>query len=435
MGERMTMNDRAARNRRGFGGGCLVTMATLVAVALAAGVVFSHFGGFGTGPAADADEFARYAVPVADLVVPEGTRVVALGEATHGNREFQELKLDVFQTLVERQGVRAFALEADFGGCEAVNRYIHGGEGTLEEAVGDLVYTLYRTDQMAQLISWMRAYNETAAPGEDLRFYGFDMQSYEHSYQLLLDEVRRLGLEATTLEELWTGDDFAEGVGPEQKEDAYAKVAGELEALGDGTDVSLALQLIECLRQNIELGRLSESPESYGVRDGFMARNVLWILSQEEARGNRCILVSAHNGHIEQQGSYGPDAKVMGSHLADELGEAYYAIGTDFHKATVNLPKGDGRMTHTFYSYDPLAKAAADGGFETCWLDFARVPKDSTLTEYIDGPIMMGSVGEGFSALMYVLPQTYRVKREPSAPYDSMIFVPFATPTEIVAAS
>lgn len=26
------------------------------------------------------------------------------------------------------------------------------------------------------LISWMRSYNETAPKGEDLRFYGFDMQ-------------------------------------------------------------------------------------------------------------------------------------------------------------------------------------------------------------------------------------------------------------------
>lgn len=429
------MGNRSAGTRKGYRRGCLATMVALIVVALVVCVVFSRFGEFGTGPSADADEFERYAVPVADLEVPEGTRVVALGEATHGNREFQELKLDVFQTLVERQGVHAFALEADFGGCEAVNRYIHGGEGTLEEAVGDLVFTIYRTDQMAELVSWMRAYNETAAPGEDLRFYGFDMQSYEHSFNLLLDEAHRLGLDAAPLEELWKGDDFAEGVGPEQREEAYAAVVGQLEALGDDADTSLALQLIECLRQNMELGRLADSPDGYGARDGFMAQNVLWILSQEEARGNRCILVSAHNGHIEQQGTYGPDAKVMGNHLADNLGEAYYAIGTDFFKATVNLPKGDGRMTHTFYSYDPLAKAAADGGFESCWLDFARVPKDSSLRECIDGPIMMGRVGDGFSVLMYVLPQTYRVKREPSAPYDSMILVPYANPTEIAAAS
>lgn len=34
----------------------------------------------------------------------------------------------------KNNGVRAFALEGDYGGCEQVNRYIHGGEGTAQEA-------------------------------------------------------------------------------------------------------------------------------------------------------------------------------------------------------------------------------------------------------------------------------------------------------------
>ena len=57
---------------------------------------------------------------------PDEAQIVTLGEATHGNREFQQLRLDVFQVLAEKYGVRAFALEGDFGGCEAIDRYIHG---------------------------------------------------------------------------------------------------------------------------------------------------------------------------------------------------------------------------------------------------------------------------------------------------------------------
>ena len=349
-------------------GGCLVAVLAVFAACVIAGGVWSRFGGFGTGPSADADEFARYAAEVSSIEIPAGTRVVALGEATHGNREFQELKLDVFKVLVERHGVRAFALEADAGGCELVNRYIHGGEGTLEEAVGNLVFTLYRTDQMAELISWMRAYNETAAPGDDLSFYGFDMQDYEHSHQLLLEEMRARGLDTTGLESLGQlRDEHPDGLDRDLVVARYEAARQQIEALAEGTDASLALHLVDCLLQNDELGRAANSPKSHGLRDHFMAQNVLWILSQEEQRGNPCILVSAHNGHIEQTGTYGPDAKVMGNLLTDELGGAYYAIGTDFFRAEVNLPKGDGRMTHTFYSYDPLAHAATTCGYECCW--------------------------------------------------------------------
>lgn len=59
-------------------------------------------------------------------------------------------------------------------------------------------------------------------------------------------------------------------------------------------------------------------------------------------------------------------------------------------------------------------------------------PKDPPCVPYIDGPIMMGCVGEYFSLLMYVLPQSYRGKRKPSRPYDGIIFVPYAHPTELL---
>ena len=43
------------------------------------------------------EEFVEYAQPVENLSIPEGKKIIALGEATHGNVEFQQLKLDVFK--------------------------------------------------------------------------------------------------------------------------------------------------------------------------------------------------------------------------------------------------------------------------------------------------------------------------------------------------
>ena len=106
----------------------LKVLALAFAIALTVGAVFSHFGGFGTGKCADKATFKTYAKPVKDIEIPESAEIIALGEATHGNTEFQRLKLDVFQVMVEKYGVRAFCLEADYGCCEAANRYIHGGE-------------------------------------------------------------------------------------------------------------------------------------------------------------------------------------------------------------------------------------------------------------------------------------------------------------------
>ena len=68
----------------------------LLTVALL-GSIYSYFGGLGTGKCADINEFEKYAVTVEDISIPEQAKIVALGEATHGNQEFQQLKLDVFK--------------------------------------------------------------------------------------------------------------------------------------------------------------------------------------------------------------------------------------------------------------------------------------------------------------------------------------------------
>lgn len=122
-----------------------IVILCIFAVMILGGAIFSRFGGFGTGKSADPEEFAIYAGRISEITVPESTRIIALGEATHGNREFQQLKLNVFQTMVEQYGVRAFALEGDYGGCEMVNRYIHGGGGTAKEAVAAIGFAIYKT--------------------------------------------------------------------------------------------------------------------------------------------------------------------------------------------------------------------------------------------------------------------------------------------------
>ena len=408
----------------------------LLAVAIGVGCLFSHFGGFGTGKCADTAEFAKYARGVSEVSIPAQAHVVALGEATHGNAEFQQLKLDVFKVMVEKYGVRAFALEGDFGGCEAVNRYIHGGDGTAQEAAAAIGFPIYRTEQMEQLIAWMRDYNETAADGQDLRFYGFDMQQVEKNFKYLVEATEGLGLDASTLKNLWDEekDCRSDAYTVEQWAKAIGDVKGELQRL-DTLKTAQAVHFADILLQNYELGKVITSMEKgIALRDKYMTDNVYWILEQEEARDNHRIFVSAHNGHIEKRHHYGTDGKAMGNLLADELGEGYFAIGTDFFKAQVSLPKGknhDSRSNHTFYSYNPLAKACKKCGYDMAWLDFSIIPDDSPLKHHVSGYTWLSSIGEGYSPVMAVLPMAYRIWDSPIELYDGMILVSNAHPTVI----
>ena len=406
----------------------------LLAVVVVAGLLFSHFGGFGTGPSASPLEFALYAGQISDISIPSHTRVVALGEATHGNAEFQQLKLDVFRVMVEKYGVRSFALEGDYGGCEAVNRFVNGGPGTAREASEAIGFAIYRTKEMEDLIAWIRAYNEKVGEGERIRFYGFDMQRISYNYRYLLEAAQDAGLDTQALEGIWDEgkDGFLEDVDVSGRKELLEELRKGFEGK-ESRAWEQAIHLVDILIQNGELGQVENSTAGTALRDRFMAENVLWILKQEEERGNGCIFLSCHNGHMERFGTYGKEGAVMGNLLADELGEAYYAIGTDFYKSRCNLSSGrEGRRkVHTFYSYDMLAKASYQCGFEISWLDFAAVPEDSALGQQIHDYGWMGSLGERYSLLMAVLPMAYRIWRSPALLYDSMIFVSEAEPIEI----
>ena len=400
---------------------------------------YSYFGGFNKVKAIDKEEFAKYSGNVSDITIPESVRVVGLGEATHGNAEFQQLKLDVFKLMVEKYGVRAFALEGDYGGCEAVNRYIHGGKGTAEEAAAAIGFPIYQTKEMADLIEWMRKYNVTAAEGEDLRFYGFDMQLYENNYKYLLEVAKTYAVQTTDLEKLWdkTEGKYSASYSADQKAKVIEAVKQDLLQLNDSTTAQ-AVHFADMLLQNIAVGKMMDNmAKGIVLRDSLMFVNTHWIMTQEEARGNERIFISGHNGHIQRVHDYGTDGKAMGALLADELGEAYFAIGTDFYKAKVSLPKGVSaskgkkRSNHTFYSHDPWAKAAKKCGYETCWFDFSKVPDGSSLQQQLADYTWMGDVGEGYTPLMALMPMSYRDWVSPVKLYDGVIFVTKAKPIEV----
>ena len=114
--------------------------------------------------------------------IPANVSVLAIGEAVHGSREFQALKLSVLREMVEKQGYTAFALEADYSECADINRYLQSGEGKPEELVQKFSFPIYHTKEMAELLGWIQDWNRTAPEEKKVRFYGFDMQNPETGY-------------------------------------------------------------------------------------------------------------------------------------------------------------------------------------------------------------------------------------------------------------
>jgi hypothetical protein len=113
--------------------------------------------------------------PLAEIV--GDARVVALGEATHGSREFLQLKHRMLEHLVEEMGFSVFAIEANWPECRAINDYVLYGEGDPKQGLDSIYFWTWNTEEVLALIEWMRAYNADPRHERKVQFVGFDMQT------------------------------------------------------------------------------------------------------------------------------------------------------------------------------------------------------------------------------------------------------------------
>ena len=81
-------------------------------------------------------------------------RVVALGEATHGTREFFQLKHRLIEYCVSQLGFTMIGFEADYGAALAVNDYVLRGNGNARDAASSMGMGFWDTEEVAALIEW-----------------------------------------------------------------------------------------------------------------------------------------------------------------------------------------------------------------------------------------------------------------------------------------
>ncbi len=119
-----------------------------------------------------------------DKVLAE-KRIVALGEATHGTREFFTVKERMIKYLITVHGFKTIVFEADFGGTFVMNDYVLYNKGTAKDGLSKMTLGIYYTKEFLDLVEWVRNYNLTKPIGDRVRFYGCDMQFAFNSGELL----------------------------------------------------------------------------------------------------------------------------------------------------------------------------------------------------------------------------------------------------------
>lgn len=365
-------------------------------------------------------DLGKYAQKIEDIKIDDQVEIIGLGEATHGNKEFQELKLTLLKKLVKDANVRAFALECDFSEGMEIDSYVKSGKFQKNPSK-IFSFTIYHTNEMNDLINWIKKYNQNH--DQKISFYGFDMQNPENSVKLVKDFVKKenIDFDIKSLEIL-----------EEDKisiKDPKMKVLEEnLKKLNEKLDKNTKeKRLIENILSSFPYyNMIGDYVKSSEYRDKKMAENISWIKDYEK---NSRIMIAGHNGHIgKKEALY----KNMGENLNEKYKKSYFPIGTDFYKTKVNIKtmQKNQRTIQKFISADPFAYQAKNYK-NSYYLDFSKV-KDGDCKNLLDSKIKMGSLGEGYTWVMKFIPYSYRIEKSPKEIFDSMIFVYEASPIDII---
>ncbi|MCK9389454.1 MAG: erythromycin esterase family protein [Sulfuritalea sp.] len=249
------------------------------------------------------------------LALTAKARVVMLGEASHGSREFYRERARITRRLIEEQGFGAVVLEAPWEPVTRLDAYIRGA-GRDSDAVSALAGFVrfpgwpWRNSEARDFIESLRAINRVrggaAAP---VRLYGMDLYSVPESADAVVRHLARRSIVAAATarqrygcfndflpEPMLYGRDADAGRTRSCAEGAAAQLA-EMEPAPTAEDDFAAWQSARVVSSGESYYRALYrlGPPSWNLREQHMADTIVQVLERLGPQGK--VVVWGHNLH------------------------------------------------------------------------------------------------------------------------------------------
>lgn len=263
-------------------------------------------------------------------------RIIGMGEATHGSREFGDLRLSLVRRLVERHGYRLIAIEDSASRWRAVEAYL-AGDAARPDGVA-LEWGWIGRRPRRELLNWARQWN-LDNPQDRIWVVGVDPQDNQPG----IDQLEHF------LERAYGPDVAAE----------WRMHADELTAADEQTDIfgysgvsvslrqflqHIALQLAsdgpllrsrfdnQAYEQAMEAARDLAAFADFNSRGGVISHSRDWYMALGIARaieegGRPKTIFWSHNAHVSIAAHHGDST---GALLKKAFGCGYRSIATTF---------------------------------------------------------------------------------------------------------
>lgn len=288
------------------------------------------------------------------------SRLVLIGEATHGTSEFYRMRAAITKELVSRQGFRCVAIEADWPDAARIDQYVRRLQpldGQHWQAFARFPTWMWRNREVLDFVEWLREHNRKIEdPQQRVAFYGLDLYSVFTSIRAVLEYLDRVDPEAAGIARLrygcltpWEGDPALYGrlaVGGRYRvceNEAVATLTNLLRerlryAPYDGAQFMDAVQNARLVANAERYYRVMYygANESWNLRDQHMFETLELILGFH-GTGSK-VVIWEHNSHLGDASAtemgVGGQTNV-GQLCRERFGSSAYLIGQGTDHGTV----------------------------------------------------------------------------------------------------
>lgn len=339
----------------------------------------------------------------------QNVKIFGFGEATHGTKEFQELKDKFFRYLVVNCNVKTFAIEANYGDCLSIDSYIKGGGGNPKEVLRKIGYWIWNTNEILSLIEWMKLYNSSQIKENQLSFIGIDVLNCENVskvlYKYLQSDPSADNQQYLTVLNSYISKKNENNLRKKEFEEHYLVLKSLALKLKDPYLWQANNSILQYILMKINY--------TQSLRDELMFKNINWLA--ENTKGN--IFICAHNSHIKKSNI---SFTSLGYYLKNKYFEKYYSLGFDFGSGSFNAWDIENNKIKSYTIDEPLKKTSTEvfngASSDIYFLDFNKSGYFPALNEFITSKVLYRDIGSTYSPKMV---QKEKLKEA----FDGIIFV------------
>ncbi|MDR0227848.1 MAG: erythromycin esterase family protein [Flavobacteriaceae bacterium] len=299
-------------------------------------------------------------------------KIYGFGEASHNTKEFFDIKAKFFKYLVKNKGLKAFVMEESYQAEAGINEWIKGGVGDKKTIANNFNLGFWYTQEIIDLLEWMRNYNIGKPKEEQITFYGIDMQIGRKLNLEIRDFVLSNKIQVDKNLLLVADSCSNKKIDYEKPDDWWQLQVPKLyqlkqQILHSNLDPEKLKTVERPLNYLISYTEYAVSnKEKFSVseeyRDLKMFENVKYIVDQQAE--NEKVFIWAHNEHInkKERNYSGSGILNLGRHLKDYYRDDYYSVGFDFGTGKIQgyvQDKKNGNYWKTYHITKPFSNTYA----------------------------------------------------------------------------